>query len=140
MAEKKIGDVIIGGIFLLFFLGMYSAFFISADDIHGLTDSIGSDLEGINNQSFEEYTAIETQLEDDTYNLSTFTIRENQFIDTRGTSQDFIMGKDMTNTNKNFLVNVSNIIKQPVIIGFLIFLVITVTIILFLGFWKGRGV
>lgn len=140
MAERKIGHLLIGSIVLLFFIGMYANFFISADKIHGLSNSIGADLDGVSNQTFDEYTTIETQLEDDTYNISTFTVRENQFIDTRGTAQDFTISKDTTSSNKSFLVNVMNLLKRPVILSFLISLLVAVGIILFFRFWKPGGI
>lgn len=140
MGERKIGDLWIATIIGGFFLIVFSGFFLSADSLHGLSNSIGNNLDGLSNTSSDDYALIEQQLEDNTYNLSTFTVRENQFIDTRGTSQDFSISKDTTNSNKGFLVNVGGLIKQPIIIGTIISLLISVGVILFLRFWKPGGI
>lgn len=140
MAERKIGDMWIATIILLLFATIFSGFFLDADRIHGLSNSIGSDIDGLSNRSSDDYALIEQQLEDNTYNLSTFTVRENQFIDTRGTAQDFTISKDTTNSNKGFLVNVGRLIKQPLIMGTLISLLIAVGVILFFRFWKPGGI
>lgn len=140
MAERKIGDLWVAGIIGLFFLGMFSAFFLQADDMHGLSNSLGTQLKGINNQSSADYHSIEQDLEDNTYNTSIFTVKDNQFIDTRGTSQDFTISKDTTSSNKGFLINMGTIIKQPFIMGTLISLLISVGIILFFRFWKPGGI
>jgi len=140
MAERKIGDLWIATIIGVFFIGTFSTLFLQLDSLHGLNNSIGSDLEGVSNRSSDDYHAIEQQLESNTFNTSTFTIRENQFIDTRGTSQDFTISKDTTSTNKGFLVNMGSLIKQPVIMGTLVSLLISVGVILFFRFWKPGGI
>jgi len=120
---KHIGDLGIAVAFLAVILSSFILFFNSADDAIGVTTSVATGLEGLNNTQ-EEYQTYETSFFNQIDNTTVFEVEENILLDKRGTAEAGLTREE----NENSITNFINLAKQetnvhPLISGFLISLV-----------------
>jgi len=100
--EMKLGDVLITSAFLSLLITIFTSFFIAADTSIG-TSSISTDLESIENTQSNNYEDIEKSLEQQVSNSTGFVVKENIFIDERGTGESDLSSKKSKSGFKNFV-------------------------------------
>ena len=127
---KKIGDLIIGTIILLFLVGGFSSFLFRADTVtnvdSGVTTKLGyfeSNLSGVH--------SVETQFTDKIDQTAEFNVEEDQQIDTRGQDANALVNLFSKNVLVRFVTSVGN--ELPVagrVIALIVSLIgITVTVL-----------
>jgi len=87
---RKIGDLAIGIIFLLFIGASLSLFLNSADSTLGISSGVTSDLDEITN-SGEDYYTLETETTQRLYTTGDFVVEGDTQVETRGTNVVGIM-------------------------------------------------
>lgn len=140
MAEKKIGDIPIGIIFMLFMFGLFFNFVYEAEKSYNVADNISDDISDIYSTAENSYYDSEVQLETTTHNTSTFTVQSNTIVDTRGTGQANIISSKHPATIGQVINNLGTVLKTHYLItSLLASLVIIVGITLFVRFLRPGG-
>lgn len=140
MAEKKIGDMVYVVIYLLLALGALSTLIIGFDEQYTNSDNIGGDIQGLYNSSSDDYYSSEVQVQDDTFNTSSFSITTGSDVDVRGTSQSILMARNSPSIMSDFANNLGGVIMiHPIISLFFGSMIIVTGVILFLRFIRPGG-
>jgi len=135
----KIGDVIIGLIFLSFIIGGISGFIINADETTGLDSGIVSESLGELNSELGDVKDFETELTTKTDETGVFNIdQESQQIENRGSDSSGVLNLLSKNILVKFFAKLSEKIPGlSYVLGFFLSLFVVGVSILFLRFFWG---
>jgi len=140
MAEKKIGDIVIGIIMLLFFVGAYSGLIVSFDSEFSNNEGYGISLNTISNNITSNYQESDVALQQNLLNGSSFSIPGGSDVDVRGSSQVALISKNSPGTIRNFIdVSTSYLLFNKLITGTLVLLMIALVTIVWLRFFRPGG-
>jgi len=140
MAEKKIGDIVIGIIMLLFFVGAYSGLIVSFDSQFSNNEGYGSSLNTISNNITSNYQESDVALQQNLLNGSSFSIPGGSDVDVRGSSQVALISKNSPGTIRNFIdVSTAYLLFNKLITGTLVLLMIALVTIVWLRFFRPGG-
>lgn len=133
--EMKMGDVLIAGAFLLLVVGSLSSLFIGFDNSAGVT-SISDDLIVLSGDVETNYYTTEEGLQDLSTNNTGFVVKENIFIDDRGTAEADFSRDNSQSSFKKFISNIRNNDKSGLIDPqiFIFATAFVILIVLILGF------
>jgi len=141
MAEKKIGDILIGIIMLLFFVGAFSGLIVSFDSQFSNNEGYGSSLATISNNISSNYQESDVALQQNLLNGSSFSIPGGSDVDVRGSSQVALISKNSPGTIRNFIdVSTNYLLFNKLITGTLVLLMIALVTIVWLRFFRPGGV
>ena len=141
MAEKKIGDIVIGIIMLLFFVGAFSGLIVSFDSQFSNNEGYGSSLATISNNISSNYQESDVALQQNLLNGSSFSIPGGSDVDVRGSSQVALISKNSPGTIRNFIdVSTNYLLFNKLITGTLVLLMIALVTIVWLRFFRPGGV
>ena len=140
MAEKKIGDVVIGLIMLTFFLGAFSGLIISFDNQFSNNEGYGSSLNVTSNNITGDYKDSDVSLQQNLLNGSSFSIPGGSDVDVRGSSQVALISKNSPGTIRNFIdLSTNYLMFNKLITGTLVLLMIAIVTIVWLRFFRPGG-
>jgi len=140
MAEKKVGDVMIGMIMLLFFVGAFSGIIISFDSQFSNNEGYGSSLNITNTNISNNYKESDKDLQQNLLNGSSFSIPGGSDVDVRGSSQVALISKNSPGTIRNFIdLSTTYLIFNKLITETLVLLMIAVVTIVWLRFFRPGG-
>jgi len=140
MAEKKVGDVVIGMIMLLFFVGAFSGIIISFDSQFSNNEGYGSSLNITNTNISNNYKESDKDLQQNLLNGSSFSIPGGSDVDVRGSSQVALISKNSPGTIRNFIdLSTTYLMFNKLITGTLVLLMIAVVTIVWLRFFRPGG-
>jgi len=141
MAEKKLGDVVIGLIALIFFVGGFATIISVFDGVSVSNEGYGASLSIIHNNISSVQKNADKELANKYFSNSSFSLTVGSYIDTRGSSEVAIMAKNSPNTIKNFMdLSFKYLLLNKIVSGAIIMAIITIIIILGLRFWRPGGV
>lgn len=126
--DMKMGDVLLNGAFLLLVVGALSVLFIGFDNSAGVT-SISDDLNSMSSDVETNYYTTEEGLQVLNTNNTGFVVKENIFIDDRGTAEADFSRDNSQSSFKKFISNIRNNDKTSMIDP-LIFVYVTSFIVL----------
>lgn len=141
MAERKIGDVVIGIVLAIMIIGSFSYMITEFDSQFTNNDGYGSELDTIYDNVSTNYKNSDKELEQKLLNSSVFSIPGTSDVDTRGTGEVFIMTKNSPGTIRTFLdLSIKYLMLHYIITSTIILLVIIITTILVLRFFRPGGI
>jgi len=133
MANKKLSDVWLALIALIFFTGAFSIIISSFDMQFSNNEGYGTVINNSYVNASSSYQSSDQVLQQNLLNGSSFSIAEQQQIDTRGYASTSIINKESPNTFINFIkLSAKYMMLHPLIISTIITIIISVISLLFI--------
>lgn len=132
--SRKLPHAFMGLAILSFFITGIFLFINAADESVGATTDVNLDLQNISETLDSDYKTFETDIQDQTSNVSIFEVKEQEFLDKRTLGEAALGREDTQATAVSFFTNIQGKLKIHTIIVGLLISIIAITVLQL--FWR----